>query len=122
MERKRTHTGYVGGNLRRQEAVGMDVLVKEFIKSLKLASGLNARRVFEAWDKVSGAGKYTVALNYRNGILYCSMSSSVVRSQLYLQKDIIRGQINKLLLEDEMYTAEPGKDRCNPPVKDIILK
>ncbi|MDE5889764.1 MAG: DUF721 domain-containing protein [Bacteroidales bacterium] len=107
-----------GGNLRRQEAVSMDVLIKAFIRSMKLTSGINTQRVFAAWDEVSGAGRYTVNRYFRNGILHCSMSSSVVRSHIYLQKDIILQKMNEFLIADEMFDHN-GKAM---PVKDIILK
>ena len=38
--------------MRRKEAVGMQELVKEFIKEMKLSSGVNGRRVNEAWNVV----------------------------------------------------------------------
>ena len=73
---------------RRQEAVGMDALVKEFIREMHLSAGLNRQRIEEAWSKVSGAGMYTLDLRYDKGVLYCTINSSMVRNQLYFQKDI----------------------------------
>ncbi|MCM1177374.1 MAG: DUF721 domain-containing protein [Bacteroides sp.] len=110
--------GQVGGSIRRQEAVGMDVLVKAFIRSMKLTSGLNTQRVFAAWDEVSGAGRYTVSRYFRNGVLHCGMSSSMVRSHIYMQKDVILQKMNEFLENDGMF----DNDGKNPPVKDIILK
>lgn len=107
-----------GGNIRRQEAVGMDVLVREFIRSMKLTSGINSQRVFAAWDEVSGAGKYTLSRYFRNGTLHCSISSSMVRSQISLQKDVILKQMNEHLAADEMFDSAGD----TVPVKNIILK
>lgn len=42
--------------IHRKEAVSMDELVKQYIRSMKLAAGLNTQRIFAAWDACSGAG------------------------------------------------------------------
>ena len=34
----------------------MEELVQQYIKSMKLAAGLNTQRIFEAWNACSGAG------------------------------------------------------------------
>ena len=40
-----------GGNkFRRKEAVGMELLVKEFIKDMKLSRGLNSQRAAAVWN------------------------------------------------------------------------
>ena len=46
--------------LRRREAVGMDELMDMFVKNMKIASGLNSQRIADAWDEVTGAGRYTL--------------------------------------------------------------
>ena len=39
--------------IRRKEALTMEEVVEEYIKSAKLASGLNTQRVFAAWDEIT---------------------------------------------------------------------
>lgn len=104
--------------LRRREAVGMDELVEGFIKEMKLAAGLNRQRVAAAWNSVSGAGKYTIDINVRNKVLYCTIGSSVVRNQLYFQKDVLLSQVNEYLANDDMYI----KDGEEPFIKELVLK
>ena len=41
----------------RKEAVGMDILMKLFIRQNGLSARLNTQRVFDAWDAVSGASR-----------------------------------------------------------------
>ena len=41
--------------LRRRDAVSMDELVEEFIRDMKLVSGVNRLRVTAAWNAVSSA-------------------------------------------------------------------
>lgn len=104
--------------LRRRDAVGMDELVEEFIRDMKLTSGVNRLRVMAAWNAVSSAEKYTVDIYVRNGIMYCTMGSSMVRNQLYFQKDILLTQINEYLKNDGMYVKEGEY----PYIKELILK
>ena len=104
--------------LRRRDAVSMDELVEEFIRDMKLVSGVNRLRVTAAWNAVSSAEKYTVDVYVRNGIMYCTMGSSMVRNQLYFQKDVLLNQINEYLENDQMYVKEGGY----PYIKELILK
>ena len=97
----------------------MEALIADYIKEMKLAAGLNRQRVFEAWDSVSGASAYTVDRFYRDGILYCTISSSVVRNNLYFQRVWIMDKMNEYLESDGGFIKENNADR---PVKNIILK
>lgn len=94
----------------------MDTLILEYIRQMKLASGLNRQKIFNAWDKVSGAGRYTIGKFYSKGVLYCTISSSVLRSQLYLQRGMLLCALNKELENDPQY------DRSLGPIKSIVLK
>ena len=105
--------------LRRKEAMGMDELVGQFVRDMKLVSGLNRQRASEAWKEVSGAGKYTLSTVYEKGVLTCFISSSLVRNQLYFQRDVLVHKINEFLAADELFvSAEDG----SPAVKILVLK
>lgn len=91
----------------------------EFLKQSHLATGLNTQRVFSAWDEASGAGHYTLKRFYRDGKLYITLSSSVVRSQLSFQKALILEKINSILSTDELFSKEGAGSGF---VKEIILK
>lgn len=109
---------YKGNTLRRREAVGMDELVEQFIREMKLVSGLNRQRVTAAWNTVSGAARYTVDVYLKGKTLYCTIGSSVVRNQLYFQKDVLLAQLNNCLDSDEMFM----KDDDGPYITELILK
>lgn len=111
--------GYGDNKLRRKDAVGMDVLIDQFIREMKLSSGLNRQRVFEAWDVVSGAARYTVGRFYRDGVLYCTIGSSVVRNQLCFQKAYLIDRMNAYL-ETDGHFINDGNSR--PPIIDLVLK
>lgn len=105
--------------LSRKDACSMDELIALYIKEMKLVSGLNRQRIFAAWDEASGASAYTVSRYVKNNVLYCSISSSVIRNRLYFQQDIILKKMNELLLEDELFVKNEGK---NVFVKGIVLR
>lgn len=94
----------------------MGEIMKLFVKRNGLAPGLNTSLVFSAWDKVSGAGPYTIRKFYRDGTLYCTLSSSVVRSRLYPAREGLKEGMNKELSANPLFDASRGL------VKSIILK
>lgn len=104
--------------LRRRDAVGMDELVGEFIRDMKLASGVNRQRAIAAWNAVSGAGKYTLDVYLKDKVMCCTIGSSMVRNQLYFQKDVLLAQINEYLDNDDVFVKDGGI----PYVKELILK
>ena len=104
---------------RRQEAVGMDALVKEFIREMHLSAGLNRQRIEEAWAKVSDAGMYTLDIRYDKGVLYCTINSSMVRNQLYFQQDVLVQALNEELRNDELLIWDWSKGPC---IKSLVLR
>ena len=105
--------------LRRQDAVGMDELVNQFIREMKLASGLNRQRAAEAWAAVSGASRYTLDVTFDRGIMVCSISSSVVRNQLYFQREVLLNKLNEHLSADPLYVSDSKDDKI---VRNLILR
>lgn len=104
--------------LRRKEAVAMDELVREFIKEMRLASGVNCRRVAEAWNAVSGAARYTLGVSFDKGTIYCTISSSVVRNQLYFQREALLKSLDEYLQNDSLFVREWD----GPIVKNLIFR
>lgn len=106
-------------HLAHREAIGMPELMKAFVKHFNLSAGLNTQKIFDAWDKVSGVGSFTLNKFYKDGTLYVTVSSSMVRSQLGFQKDSLVKAMNDLLEKDPMFIKD-----CKTVgyVKRIILK
>ena len=77
------------------EAIG------DFIRDLNLEEGLLAARVCAAWDSLSleqlSLRDQTSRRTFRNGVLTCRIRSSVVRSYLLPQAELLRGRINRTL-------------------------
>ena len=109
------------GNIRfaRKEALTMEEIVSRYIKSMKLASGLNTHRIFAAWDACSGAARFTIKRFFRNGKLYITLNSSVVRNQLFFQKDLLIEKMNTYLSGDSLFTKD---NKTVGFVEELILK
>lgn len=105
--------------INRKDPVAMEELVQMFIKSMKLSAPLNTRRIFEAWDQASGAGRYTLRRYFRDGKLYITLNSSMVRSQLGFQRDALVEQINAILREDKLFQKDDAGVKY---VEELILK
>ena len=105
--------------IRRKEALTMEEVVEEYIKSAKLASGLNTQRVFTAWDECSGAGPFTLKRYYRSGTLYITLNSSVIRNQLLFQKEALIEKMNATLSGDPMFTSD---NKTVGYVKELVLR
>jgi len=105
--------------IHRKEAVSLETVVQQYIKSMKIAAGLNTQRIFAAWDACSGAGPFTLKRFFRGGKLYITLNSSVLRNQLYFQRDVLVEKINAFLSEDALFTAD---NKTVNFVSEIILK
>ena len=105
--------------IRRKEALTMEEVVDEFIRSMKLASGLNTRRVFAAWDACSGAAPFTLKRFFRSGTLYVTVSSSVIRNQLLFQKEALIERMNAHLAQDNLFTPD---NKTVGYVKELVLR
>lgn len=109
-----------GNRLRRQKPTALSELIRQYLRSNSLNRAFNTHLVFAAWDDASGAGQYTVKKFFRDGRLYVTVSSSVVRSQLGFQKAALIDKMNAIISGNEFFCPMPydgGKY-----VKDLILK
>lgn len=103
----------------RKTAVPLEQVIREYLKAARMTGGLNTQRIYAAWDAASGAARYTVRRFYRDGKLYVTLDSSVVRSQLSFQRDALLKKINALLAEDSLFTRDDVRVGF---VRELILK
>lgn len=109
-----------GGNrIGRKEAVGMESLVTQFIREMKISSGINQVRVKEAWNTASNASRYTLDVSYVGTYVYVTLSSSMARNQLYYQRDVMMAKMNEILASDTLFVGNP---KGGPAVTNIVLK
>lgn len=88
-------------------------------RSSGAASTHNGRRIFAAWDEASGAGAYTIRRFFRDGVLYITMKSSVLATQLSMQKEALTEKINAILSDDPLFIRE---DSHTGFVKELRIK
>ena len=103
----------------RKTAVSIEDALKAFLRQSRLSAGLNTQRIFSAWDDASGAGECTVRKFFRDGKLYITVSSSVVRSQLLFQKQDLVDRMNAILREDSLFDTE---EKTVGFIKELVLK
>lgn len=74
-------------------------VLKEFIKANKLQPGIDKVNAKLAWETMMGKGvnSYTTAVELRNGTLFVSLSSSVLREELSLGTSKIIHMLNEEL-------------------------
>ena len=106
--------------LEKKEAVRIDQLIGLALKSYGLSAQHNTRRIAEAWNAASGAGAYTSRRYFRDGKLYVTLNSSVVRSQLMFQKDLILEKMNAIIAGDPLFIKDDNATGCC--IKELILK
>ena len=105
--------------IKRKNAVPLSAAIRDYLKEAHLTAGLNTRRIFAAWDEVSGAAPFTIKRFFRSGRLYITLSSSVVREQMKGRREFLIERINARLAGDEFFST----DDCNVSwVEDIVLK
>ena len=88
--------------MKRENTQLISVILKEFIKEEHLEEGLERLRIFKTWDLIVGDAGARATSNkfFKDGVLYCTISSSIVRTQLYYMKDDIVVLMNKMLNGD----------------------
>lgn len=104
----------------RKSPQQMADVISDFIRELKLSNGVNIRCIFKAWDEVSCASRYTSYRFFRDGILYITLNSSVVRNALSFQTEAMAEAMNSRLAKDDLFVKEAFQDDAY--IKKIILK
>lgn len=87
---------------RKNEHQNMGEALREFIKENRLQKGMDQVNARETWVKLMGNGvnNYTTSVDLRNGTLFVSLSSSVLREELSMGKSKIVAMLNEELGKD----------------------
>ena len=85
--------------MRRQRVVKLGDLFGEYLKKEGLEEGILRMKIFEAWDEIVGEklSSYTIDKFFKDGKLFCRISSSAARNTLFMQRVEIVNKINKKL-------------------------
>lgn len=104
-------------NIAPKRALPISDVLKLMIARSGARATHNAHRIYLAWNEASGAGESTIRRFYRDGRLVITLNSSVVRSSLLFQKDVLIQKINALISQDGLFIGE-----CEEAVKELVLK
>ncbi len=77
----------------------IESIIREFVVSNNLESGLDKVNAREAWANLMGNGvnNYTTAIELKNDVLYVQLSSSVLREELSYGNEKIVKMLNESL-------------------------
>ena len=82
--------------MRRNDAEQIGDMIRKYFRQNGLVSPLNEYRLVQAWRDVVGPAitKYTSNLYIKNQILYVHLTSSVLRQELMMGRDILVRNLN----------------------------
>ena len=82
---------------RNNDHLPISDILKEFVDTNKLQSGLDKVNVKDAWAQMMGNGvnNYTTAIQLERDTLYVQLSSSVLREELSYGKEKIIKMLNE---------------------------
>ncbi|MBQ1624107.1 MAG: DUF721 domain-containing protein [Bacteroidales bacterium] len=90
--------------MKREATRSLGEVIADFVQESHLTEGLRNTRIYAAWDALSMGrfrlGEYTTRHTFRDGVLTCRISSSVVRAHLQMQAENLRIRLNAALQEE----------------------
>jgi predicted nucleic acid-binding Zn ribbon protein len=72
-------------------------ILSKIVNGSNLTKGIRETRAVQAWSQVTGTAiqRVTTSVYLRNGVLYVSLNSSIIRSELLMHKDRIMEALNR---------------------------
>lgn len=83
--------------MRKKNTELLSDVIYQVLKEQHLDKPLFEKRLIEAWPLVLGSNivKYTSELKIKNKVLYVSLTSSVLRHDLFLSREEIKKSLNR---------------------------
>lgn len=83
--------------MRKKNTELLSDVIRQVLKEQHLDKPLNEKRLIDAWPLVLGNNivQYTSGLSIKNRVLYVSLTSSVLRHDLFLSREQIKNSLNK---------------------------
>lgn len=96
--------------MKRKETLHISNIIPQVLQNNHLNSKLNETKIVTSWNTVVGKqiAHYTKSIYIKGGILYVSLTSSIVRGELSMSREILIEKLNNIT----------GKST----IKDIIFK
>lgn len=82
--------------MKRNNAEQIGDVLRQFLRQQGLETPLNEYRLVDAWKDVAGPviTRYTTNLFIKNQVLYVSLSSSVIRQELMMGREMLIRNLN----------------------------
>lgn len=82
--------------MRKKNTESLRDVIQQMLRQQRLDGKLDEKHVIDAWPIVLGKNisQYTTSLSIKNKVLYVSLSSSVLRHDLFLSREEIRKALN----------------------------
>ena len=83
--------------MKRRDAQSIGQLIRAYLRQESLESPLNERRLVNVWPEVVGPAiaSYTDGLFVRNQTLFVHLTSSALRQELMMGRDLLVRNLNK---------------------------
>ena len=83
--------------MRKRNTESLRDVINQVLKTNHLDKKLNEKHLIESWSKVLGENikQYTTDLSVKNRVLYVTLSSSVLRHDLFLSRSEIKNSLNR---------------------------
>ncbi|MBO5250750.1 MAG: DUF721 domain-containing protein [Bacteroidaceae bacterium] len=83
--------------MRRNETEHIGEIIQKFLRQQGLESPLNEYRLLQAWNDVVGPtlARYTNNLYIKNQTLYVHLTSSVLRQELMMNRELLVKNLNR---------------------------
>lgn len=96
--------------MKRQEAMPVGEILRNLLKAQHLDAKLDEIKLIKLWPQMMGPtiAEYTQQIYLKNGTLYISLTSAVLRNELLMYREMLIKRLNK----------EIG----SPLVKEIIFR
>ena len=88
--------------MRRKKTMSISDVLKEYKREMQIDDKLKEVEVINAWEEIAGKAiaKRTSRVYIKGDILYVYTTSSVVRNELLMIKEIIKDRVNEIAGSD----------------------
>jgi predicted nucleic acid-binding Zn ribbon protein len=82
--------------MQHKSAQSIGEIISQFVKEMNLGDKLNEKQALEAWRELVGKGilRYTESVFIKNRVLYVKLTSSTLRNELQMNREIIINRLN----------------------------
>jgi predicted nucleic acid-binding Zn ribbon protein len=83
--------------MRKRNTESLREIIGQVLKNNHVDKKLNDKHLLDAWPKILGENikQYTTELQIKNRVLYVTLSSSVLRHDLFLSREEIKNSLNR---------------------------